>query len=70
MIVAQRCKRASWGWQDCNYPELLFSNEFLLQKLEYVHMNPVVAELVDEPEYYWYSSARDYYTKHKGPLEV
>ena len=32
--------------------------------------NPVVAEFVDEPEYYWYSSARDYYTKKKGLLEV
>ena len=57
-------------WQDGNHPELLFSNEFLQQKLEYVHMNPVVAEFVDEPEYYWYSSARDYYTKQKGLLEI
>ena len=52
-------------WQDGNHPELLFSNEFLQQKLDYVHMNPV-AEFVDEPEYYWYSSAKDYYTKQKG----
>ena len=57
-------------WQDGNHPELLFSNDFLQQKLDYVHMNPVVAEFVDEPEYYWYSSARDYYTKQKGLLEV
>ena len=57
-------------WQDGNHPELLFSNEFLQQKLDYVHMNPVVAEFVDEPEYYWYSSARDYSTKQKGFLEV
>ena len=60
-------------WQDGNHPILLFSNEVLQQKLDYlparqagVHMNPVVAEFVDEPEYYWYSSARDYYTKQKG----
>jgi len=57
-------------WQDGNHPELIFSNEFLQQKLDYVHMNPVVAEFVDEPEYYWYSSARDYYTNQKGLLEV
>ena len=37
-------------WQDGNHPELLFSNTFLQQKLDYVHMNPVVAEFVDEPE--------------------
>lgn len=57
-------------WQDGNHPELIFSNEFLQQKLDYVHLNPVVAEFVDEPEYYWYSSARDYYTNQKGLLEV
>ena len=57
-------------WQDGNHPILLFSNEVLQQKLDYVHMNPVVAEFVDEPEHYWYSSARDYYTKQKGLLEV
>ena len=57
-------------WQDGNHPELLFSNDFLRQKLNYVHMNPVVAEFVDEPEYYWYSSARDYYTKQRGLLEI
>ena len=52
-------------WQDGNHPILLFSNEVLQQKLDYlpvrqagVHMNLVVAEFVDEPEYYWYSSAR------------
>jgi putative transposase len=57
-------------WQDGNHPELLFSNDFLRQKLDYVHMNPVVAEFVDEPEYYWYSSARDYYTKQRGLLMI
>ena len=57
-------------WQDGNHPELLFSNDFLQQKLDYLHMNPVVAEFVDEPEHYWYSSARDYYTKQKGLLNV
>jgi hypothetical protein len=25
---------------------------------------------VDEPEYYWYSSARDYYTKQRGLLMI
>ena len=30
------------------------------QKLDYIHQNPVIEGLVDEPEYYPYSSARDY----------
>ena len=32
-------------------------------------MNPVKAELVDEPEYYLYSSARDY-AGNKGLLKL
>ena len=35
----------------------------------YTAKNPTTG-FVDEPEYYWYSSARDYYTKKKGLLEV
>lgn len=56
-------------WQDGNQPELLFSNKFIEQKLDYIHYNPVKAEIVDEPECYWYSSARDYAGK-KGLLEI
>ena len=57
-------------WQDGNHPELLVTAAFQKQKLEYLHMNPVVAEIVDEPQHYWYSSARDYCTDKKGLLEV
>ena len=34
--------------------------KFIEQKLEYIHNNPVRAELVDKPEEYRYSSARNY----------
>ena len=57
-------------WQDGNHPELLVSSKFIEQKLDYVHNNPVADEIVDEPEGYSYSSARDYYTKKKGYLDV
>ena len=50
-------------WQDGNHPVEIFSNRFLDQKLHYIHNNPVVAEIVDEPEDYLYSSARDYIGK-------
>jgi hypothetical protein len=33
----------------------------LIQKLEYVHYNPVKIGLVDRPEEWRYSSARNYY---------
>ena len=47
-------------WQQDNHPEELFSNIFMDQKLDYIHMNPVRAGIVEEPHHYLYSSARDY----------
>ena len=47
-------------WQDGCHPELLLTNKFIDQKADYLHNNPVENETVDEPEYYWYSSARNY----------
>lgn len=56
-------------WQDGNRPILLDNKDMQQQRLDYLHQNPVEAEIVDEPEYYWYSSARDY-AGGKGLLEV
>ena len=47
-------------WQEGNEAKEIHTNHFLDQKLEYIHRNPVVAEIVEEPEYYLYSSARNY----------
>ncbi|WP_162428664.1 REP-associated tyrosine transposase [Pontibacter pudoricolor] len=47
-------------WQDGNEAKELISNEFIDQKLDYIHQNPVRAEWVDEPEHYRYSSAKNY----------
>lgn len=47
-------------WQDGNEAKEIHSNAFLEQKLDYIHQNPVMAEIVDEPKHYRYSSARDY----------
>lgn len=56
-------------WKDGNQPKGIETNDFLIQKLEYIHNNPVQAELVDESYHYIYSSARDY-AEIKGLLEV
>jgi putative transposase len=56
-------------WQQDNHPEELETNNFKDQKLEYIHMNPVIAGLVDEPEHYRWSSARDY-AGIKGLVQV
>lgn len=47
-------------WQHGNDAKEIHSNEFLDQKIDYIHRNPVEAEIVSEPEHYWYSSARNY----------
>jgi len=47
-------------WQQHNHPILLDSNYLMEQKLDYIHNNPVKSGVVDEPEHYLYSSARDY----------
>ncbi|CAN5321234.1 transposase [soil metagenome] len=56
-------------WRQDNHPEELISNKFKDQKLEYIHKNPVEAGLVDNPEDYRYSSARDY-AGYKGLLDI
>ncbi|MFL5731535.1 MAG: REP-associated tyrosine transposase [Cytophagaceae bacterium] len=56
-------------WQDGNEAKEIISNEFLDQKLNYIHRNPVESRIVDEPEYYIYSSAINY-AGGKGLLEV
>ncbi len=56
-------------WQDGYHPIMLFSNKFFFQKLNYIHMNPVEAGIVDLPEDYYYSSARNY-AELSAPLEI
>lgn len=56
-------------WQNEYHPIELSDNNMMDQKLEYIHMNPVVAGLVEEPWHYTYSSAKDY-TGMKGLLKI
>ena len=50
-------------WQDGNMAEWLYSNRFILQKLNYTHNNPVKAGLCSEPWDYAFSSATNYAEK-------
>ena len=56
-------------WQQHNKPILLDNNFLMDQKLEYIHLNPVEAGIVDRPEDYLYSSARDFAGK-KGLIDI
>ncbi|MEM6735666.1 MAG: hypothetical protein AAF620_06295 [Bacteroidota bacterium] len=39
-------------WQQANHPIEWSSNEMLDEKLQYIHMNPVVSGFVSEPEHW------------------
>ena len=47
-------------WQEGNHPQAIVNEEMMLQKIEYIHYNPVRCGYVDRPEHWRYSSARDY----------
>jgi len=56
-------------WQQDNHPIELFDQKILHQKLDYIHNNPVLSGVVENPEEYLYSSAKDYYGL-KSLLEI
>lgn len=56
-------------WQDGNNIEQIQTYEFFHQKVNYIHNNPVKQEIVERPEDYLYSSARNY-AGLKGLLDV
>lgn len=58
-------------WRQDNQPIELYSAAFVFQKINYIHQNPVEAGIVERPEHYLYSSAKDYFLQTKcGLLEV
>lgn len=58
-------------WRQDNQPKEVYSPAFTFQKLNYIHNNPVEAGIVEKPEEYLYSSAKDYYTSRKcGMLDL
>jgi putative transposase len=50
-------------WQTGSWTELVPDEEFLRQKLQYVHENPVRRGMVLRAEDYPWSSAREYFVK-------
>ena len=47
-------------WQYGNHPEEIYSNNFMWSKLDYIHLNPVRAGLVEKASHYVYSSSSNY----------
>jgi REP element-mobilizing transposase RayT len=47
-------------WQDGYHAEIVETNWFIKQKVNYIHNNPVKDKIVSFPEDYYFSSARNY----------
>jgi len=56
-------------WQEGSHPQQIQGDEMMLQKLEYVHDNPVRRGYVDDQVHWRYSSARNYAGK-PGLIDV
>ena len=47
-------------WQEGSHPQEIYSEKMLIQKIDYIHNNPVRRGYVDEAPHWRYSSARNY----------
>ena len=56
-------------WQEGYAPKLIGSEKMMLERINYIHQNPVKRGYVDEAKHWRYSSARDY-EGIKGLVEV
>ena len=72
-------KRDVWGtqpqtqdrlWQHRFYDFNVFTTAKVDEKLNYMHMNPVVRGLVGKPEDWPWSSARYYLLQEEGPVKI
>ncbi len=70
-FMGRRLKRISKYkfWKDDNHAIELSTNNMMDVRLDYLHNNPVKAMIVEDPEHYIFSSARDYAGK-KGLVKV
>lgn len=57
-------------WQDDYWDKLVFTEKFLRQKLNYIHLNPLRSRLVDDLNDYPYSSYRNYEHNDHSLIEI
>jgi REP element-mobilizing transposase RayT len=57
-------------WQEGFHPQLLDDADIFMQKVDYIHNNPVLRGYVDEPDHWRYSSARNWYHEDHAVLRI
>ena len=56
-------------WQEGISPRLIKDENMMVEKINYIHQNPVKRGFVDKPEHWRYSSSRDY-NDVKGLIDI
>ncbi|HYG40272.1 MAG TPA: hypothetical protein VD908_16705 [Cytophagales bacterium] len=59
-----------WFWEEGYHGEEITSESFFNTKLNYIHLNPVRAGIVEKEEEYLLSSCADYYGTRKGFIDL
>lgn len=57
-----------WFWEEGYHAKEILTKEFFINKMDYIHLNPVRAGLVEKEEEYLWSSCGDSYGVRKGAL--
>jgi putative transposase len=57
-------------WQTRYYDRYMRDHEEFVEKLRYIHRNPVKRGLCESPEQWPWSSFRHYLTAERGPVEI
>ena len=73
--VAKKCRenrvlRNPSFWTSRYHDFNVFSQKKNLEKLRYIHRNPVKRGLVSSPELWTWSSARYYWLGEEGPVKI
>ncbi len=71
-VVSRKCRRPGQRrfWQVRYYDLPVCKEQMFMQKLRYIHRNPVLRELVTKPEDWKWSSYRHYLTGEPGVVEI
>lgn len=59
-----------WFWEAGYHGEEILTPSFCQSKVDYIHMNPVKAGIVEKEEEYLLSSCGDFYGIRKGPIDL
>ena len=70
LVGSQKSRQNYQVWEHKNYPEIIEKQDFFLQKLSYIHNNPVKRGFVEKPEHWLYSSARNYMLDDNSVIEI